>query len=306
MRYVETRVVIYGENPARLLETVADVFSDFGLQGVVIEDPGLTPEEGWGEDAVALPEHYGVIGYFPKDAMLVEKCRRLERKMLQLKRESGCDFRTLYREIDEEDWAHAWKTFFFPQRITDRILIKPTWRHVDAEPADIIIEIDPGMAFGTGLHPTTATCLEMIQSFLTPQDRMLDVGTGSGILMIAAAALGASYVHGVDIDPFAVEVARKNMMINRIDPKRFALHVGRLTKGVRGRFDLVAANILSEVVLTLLDDIHDVLERDGILIAAGIIEKNEAQVIEKMAAERFEIRQVKRKEGWSTIVGKCA
>lgn len=304
MKYIEAKVVIQGAVKGEDVELVADVFSDFGLQGVVIEAPDLEPAEEWGEDAVALPDHHGVIGYFPKNRLAASRCRRLEGRLLQLKSKTGLDTRVHYREIDETDWAHSWKAFFFPQRLTDRIIVKPTWREVDCGPEDIILEIDPGMAFGTGIHPTTAACIQMIQAFLHAGDRLLDVGTGSGILMLAGARLGASHVYGVDIDETAVEIAEKNLRRNGIPPAMATVRCGRLIDGVRGRFDLVTANILSEVILALLDDVETVLTRGGILIASGIIEKNADAVMDKMRSKDLDVVQVKQKEGWTTIAAR--
>jgi ribosomal protein L11 methyltransferase len=122
-----------------------------------------------------------------------------------------------YARIDEQDWAEAWKAYFWPEKITDLIVVKPSWREYPAEPQEIVLEIDPGMAFGTGTHPTTSLCIRMIQTHLKPGDAFLDVGTGSGILMIAAAKLGAGTVCGVDNDEVAVTVAEKNLLANHID-----------------------------------------------------------------------------------------
>jgi ribosomal protein L11 methyltransferase len=304
LRWVEVKVVLEDDAAAFAADVVSDIFSDFGLQGTVIEDPGMTPEEGWGEDAVALPEHPAVIGYFPKNERIEKKCGTLEQRLLNLEREAGIVCRIAYREIDEADWEHAWKTFFEPRRITDRIIVKPTWREFDAGPDDIVLEIDPGMAFGTGIHPTTSGCIAMIETWLKPGDRMLDVGTGSGILMIAGAGLGASFLCGVDADETAVEIARKNMTQNKIDPKKFSVLTGHLVDPVRGRFDLVAANILSEVILRLLDDVRDVMTAKGMLIASGIIEKNKNAVIEKMKSKGFDIASVMLIEGWTTIAAR--
>ena len=306
MKYIEAKVVVYGENAIRSVDLVADVFSDFNLQGVVVEEPGLTPDEGWGEDAVAQPENHGVIGYFPKNELIEQRCRRLEQRLDGLKENTGLDCRIFYREIDEEDWAQSWKAFFFPQRITDRVVIKPTWRKVETRPDDIIIEIDPGMAFGTGIHPTTSTCIEMLQAVLNSGDRLLDVGTGSGILMIAGAKLGASRIFGIDVDEVAVGIAKKNLLLNQIDPECFTVKSGHLVDGVNGRLDLVTANILSEVILVLLEDVHKVLKKGGVLIASGIIEKNSNAVVDKMISRGFDILEVKIKEGWVTIAGRLA
>ncbi len=304
MKWLEARVVLENQAAIDAADVVADIFSDFGLQGTVMEEPGGEPEEGWGDDAVARPEEYAVIGYFPRNELLEEKRNRLEERLTQLSRTSGIRFRIQYGEMDEEDWAESWKAFFYPEKLTGRIVVKPTWREYEACPDEIILEIDPGMAFGTGIHPTTSTCIGMIESYLKPGDRMLDVGTGSGILMIAAAKLGASEMVGVDLDEVAVDIAEKNLLVNGITPDRFAVVSGNLLEPVRGRFDLVTANILSEVVLRLLENIGTVMADKGVLIVSGIIEKNKDGVLEKMRATGFEIIDVGMKEGWATLAGK--
>ena len=167
----------------------------------------------------------------------------------------------------------------------------------------MIIEIDPGMAFGTGTHPTTALCVRMIQKYLKPGDAFLDVGTGSGILMVAAARLGASKLFGTDSDSVACEIAGQNLLLNRVDPGRFCVKTGNLVDAVTGTFQLISANILSEVVLVLLDDVKPVLAPGGILICSGIIEANQDKVIDKMKATGFRILEVQSKDGWVAIAG---
>jgi ribosomal protein L11 methyltransferase len=304
MKWLEAKVVLENQAAIEAADVVADIFSDFGLQGTVMEEPGGEPEEGWGEDAVAQPEEYAVIGYFPRNELLEEKRNRLEERLLELSRSLDIRCRIQYGEMDEEDWAESWKAFFYPEKLTDRIVVKPTWREYIAGPDEIILEIDPGMAFGTGIHPTTSTCIGMIESYLTPEDRMLDVGTGSGILMIAGAKLGASKMVGVDLDEVAVEIAQKNLLVNGISPDRFEVVAGNLLDQAGGKFDLVTANILSEVILRLLDDIGRVMADKGVLIVSGIIEKNKDRVLEKLIATGFEIIDVRLKEGWATLAGK--
>jgi len=304
MKWLEAKVILENDAAVFVVEVVADIFSDFGLQGTVIEAPDNEPEEGWGDDAPGRPEKPAVIGYFPQNHLIEKRCEQLEKRLSNLKRTSRVKYSVVYREIDEEDWAESWKTYFVPERITDRIIVKPTWREYDATPGDIILEIDPGMAFGTGIHPTTAACIQMIQTYLRSGDRMLDVGTGSGILMVAGAKLGASQISGIDIDEVAVAVARKNLVQNRIDPETFEVMTGNLIDPVKGRFELVVSNILSEIIIRLLDHIHLVLVKNGILICSGIIEKNRDPVVQKMISTGFEIIEAPVKEGWVAIAGR--
>ena len=301
MKWLEAKIVLKNEAAIAAADVISDIFSDFGLQGTVLEEPGLEPEEGWGDDAVAQPEEYAVIGYLPINALTAERCTRLESRLRELKEQIGIRYRIIYGEMDEEDWAESWKAFFYPEKITERIVIKPTWRNYEPEPGDIILEIDPGMAFGTGIHPTTSTCIAALESHLKPGSSLLDVGTGSGILMIAGAKLGALRLVGIDVDEMAVEIARKNLLLNKIDQDRFKVLAGNLAFTVKERFDVVTANILSEVILLLLDDIHRVIKPGGLLIASGIIEKNKDMVVEKMKEKKFKIIEVRLKEGWATL-----
>ncbi|MBW2592734.1 MAG: 50S ribosomal protein L11 methyltransferase, partial [Deltaproteobacteria bacterium] len=219
----------------------------------------------------------------------------------QLQQHIRISTRIVCRKVDDEDWAESWKEYFWPEKISDRITVKPTWREYSARPDEIVLEIDPGMAFGTGTHPTTALCIRMIETCLQPGQSFLDIGTGSGILMIAAAKLGAGNLLGVDIDEVAVEVAQGNLHLNGIDPGIFQVVTGNLVDVVTKKFDLVMANIFSEVIVLLLDDIKKVMKKKGIFICSGIIDENRDKVLQKLAATGFDIRQIEIKESWVAI-----
>jgi ribosomal protein L11 methyltransferase len=304
MKWIEVKVSFHHSDPDLATDLIADAFYDFDLQGVVIEDPGLEPSDDWAEDAIAPAGSHAVVGYFSKGFGTAKKCKLLTQKLEELKNRIGFTSRTSFKELDEEDWSEAWKAFFWPQRISRTIVVKPTWREYSAEPGDVVIELDPGMAFGTGTHPTTALCIEMIESHLKPGDTFLDVGTGSGILMIAAAKLGAEMVCGVDKDEVAVDVAKKNLIRNRIDPQRFFVYTGNLVEWTQNSYDLIAANILTHVIVGLLDDVRTVINPGGIFVGSGILEENQDNVVAKMKDVGFEILQVAVKEQWAAIVGR--
>jgi ribosomal protein L11 methyltransferase len=304
MKWTEAKVVFDCENKEIAADLISDIFNEFGLQGVVIEDPDADPPEGWGDGAVAKPAGNAVIGYFPSNSSLPEKRAALEAKIKELETGSGIFCRITYSEIDEKDWAESWKSFFWPEKISERLVVKPTWRKYTPGENEIILEIDPGMAFGTGAHPTSALCLKMIEKYIKPGDSFLDIGTGSGILMIAAAKLGAGYLMGTDTDEVAVETARSNLVVNKIDEKRFTVQVSNLTEGINDRFDVVAANILTAVVLNLLEDVSKVISENGVLICSGITEQHIDIVVEKMKLKGFEIIDTETSEGWACIAGK--
>ena len=302
MKWIAAKVTFDSPVHDLAFDLVADVFYSLDLKGVVIDDPQMDPQLDWGEDAVGPPQKPGVTGYFADTRNAADKCSSLESALQRLDRTTSIATRVAYERIDEKDWAEAWKAFFWPQKITDTIVVKPSWREYPARAEDIILEIDPGMAFGTGTHPTTALCIRMIQTLLKPGDAFLDVGTGSGILMIAAAKLGAGTVCGVDNDEVAVSVAEKNMLANHISP--FKLFTGNLVDEVSQTFDVVAANILAEVILALLPDVKVVLKQNGVLVCSGIIAAKKKIVLSGLKDRGFGIVEVMEKEGWVAIAAR--
>ncbi len=307
MKWIAAVVLLDAEPPIeQAVDLISSLFDDLGLSGVVVEDPDLEPPEGWGEDALPKPEHHSVTGYFPRNDLLALNCSLLEQGLADLKLKQGILFQVFYREVDEEDWAESWKAYFWPEKLTDILVVKPTWREYTPAEGEMIIEIDPGMAFGTGTHATTALCVGMIQKYLKPGDAFLDVGTGSGILMAAAAKLGASRLFGTDSDSIACDIARQNLLLNQVEPDRFCLESGNLVDAVTETFQVITANILSEIILVLLENIQQVLAPGGILICSGITEANRDKVIDKMKSIGFKMLEVQSKEGWVAIAGKEA
>jgi ribosomal protein L11 methyltransferase len=304
VKWIETKVVFEGDQQPLDVELVAGAFYDQGVCGVVIDDPGLEPAEGWGDGIASRPKRHAVSGYFADTPAAAVKRRRLEEQLERLSRDRCMALQVGHRIVDEEDWAEAWKAFFWPQKITDTIVVKPTWRHFRPRADEIVIEIDPGMAFGTGTHPTTALCVAMLQKYLGTGDRFLDIGTGSGILMAAAAKLGAGRMTGVDNDEVAVAVARKNLRLNGVTAERFDLVTGDLTAGVQGPFDVVTANILTDVILRLLDQIGLLLAPRAIFIASGITQENQERVIAKMARRQLPPIETAVREQWMAVVGR--
>jgi ribosomal protein L11 methyltransferase len=302
MKWVAARVGFEGPEKEVTAELIAARFFDLGLKGVVVEDPDLVPAEGWGSGALKPASEHAVTGYFEDDARTAARCRTLETALRQLAQTRGFRYALTYARVDEADWAEAWKAFFYPEKISPGLVVKPSWRDYEARAGETVIEIDPGMAFGTGTHPTTVMCLRLIEKHLRPGTTFLDVGTGSGILMITAAKLGASSVTGVDNDPTAVGVARDNLSANGIPPQDATVLAGSLVTEVGGCYDLVAANILAEVIVALAPDLPAVLAPGGRVICSGIIRSKQAEVVAALEAVGLDVIECQTQEEWVAVV----
>ncbi|MGD2100170.1 MAG: 50S ribosomal protein L11 methyltransferase [Desulfobacterales bacterium] len=304
MKWIEAKVVFDAGDNLLAGELITNLFFELDLTGVVEEDPDIEPVEDWAEDSMGRPHRHAVVGYFPKDRQVKKRCRDLEQHLSLLKQHFTFIYRVSYKELDEEDWAEAWKAFFEPKKIGRNIVVKPTWCDYTAESDDIVVELDPGMAFGTGTHPTTALCIRLLEDYLNPGDSVLDVGTGSGILMIAATRLGAGFVCGLDKNEMAVRITEQNLRLNGIAPQKFSVKTGNLFDEIEERYDLIVANILTQVIFNLLEDIEKVLHEKAIFICSGILEKNENLVLSKMKTIGFDIVDHCIKDHWVAIAGR--
>jgi len=306
MKWIEVKVIFDHPEPETGADLVADIFYDMSLSGVIID--GLLPEplDAWAEDIKRPSPENAVRGFFPKDDRLEWRLADIRDALHRLEALAGLSSTLSLRELDEEDWAESWKAHFHPERVGSRIVVKPTWRTYDPLPGELVIEIDPGMAFGTGTHPTTMLCVRMIETYLRPGDRFLDVGTGSGILMVTAHRLGASRLSGVDSDPLAVEVAGRNLRLNHVPADAWEVIEGDLSAPLTRRFDLIAANILTDVVIRLLPDLPRLMTGPGRVILSGIVAENRDRVIRAMAEQGLKAMDVRESEGWVAIAGERA
>lgn len=202
--------------------------------------------------------------------------------------------------INEDDWATSWKKYYYPTKIGNRLVVCPSWETYEPKSDEVVLVMDPGMAFGTGTHDTTRLCLQMLEDLVTPETTQLDIGTGSGILAVASLLMGAKSAVGVDIDDVAVRVAKENAAANAVDDK-VTFHAGDLTEKVSGKFQLVTANIVADVIIRLIPDLDQFLTDDGVFLASGIIDTREQDVQNAMSAAGY--RMISRKEsgGWVAI-----
>jgi len=270
-------------------EAVAEVLSRYTRQGVVIEGG----PEGWETEPVI------VRGYLPADDQLWSVKRKVEEGLWhlgQIRPIPAPSFRT----IAEEDWAEAWKKQLKVLRIGERLVIRPSWLDHRPEPRDVIIELDPGMAFGTGLHPTTQLCLCALERLVRPGVEVLDLGTGSGILAIAAAKLGAGHVDAFDNDQQAVKVARGNVTKNGV-ADGVTVRKGSLSDAT-GRYDLVVVNILARVVMEMAEaGLSDRLRPGGVMVAAGITDDQAPEVVAALERNSLELTDQRERGDWVSL-----
>lgn len=204
------------------------------------------------------------------------------------------------RELAEEDWAEAWKKYYTILHLGKHLVIKPSWLEYVPRPADVMIELDPGMAFGTGLHPTTRLCMLALEEYQRGAPRVLDVGTGSGILAITAAKLGAREILALDTDLVAVETAARNVAINRVE------HIVRVARGslddTCNQFDLICINILADVILELAPALARAVNDGGLIIASGILEHQADDVADALKDVSIETIERKQEDDWIALV----
>jgi ribosomal protein L11 methyltransferase len=281
------------EVDAEVAEAVSDVLNRFAPGGVAIEAQG--------EDHNLTAGTVTVRAYFPVGPSTPQTQEQIEEALWHLGQISPIPAPS-FSTVADEDWADTWKQHFHPLRVGQRIVVKPTWRDVEYAPGDVVIELDPGMAFGTGLHPTTQMCLQVLEQKVQPGMQVLDLGTGSGILAIAAAKLGAARIMALDTDPVAVEVAHENARRNGV-ASQVTVTQGSLDRTAKA-YDLVVVNILAKVIIELAKSgLAQRIRPGGEWAAAGIIEPQVADVAAALEAAGLQVTGQRQIADWVALVG---
>ncbi len=203
--------------------------------------------------------------------------------------------------VDDSDWNENWKKYFHPIEIGEKLAVVPSWENYENKQNRTVLNIDPGAAFGTGTHATTSLCLELLQGFTNKDCKMLDIGCGSGILALASVLLGANSAFGVDIDAQSVKTAKENAEINNISDK-VKFEVGDLTEVVSGKYDVICANIVADVIIRLLPDAKNFMNDNGVLIISGIIDLRKDDVLKAVSENEFTVTDEKYKDNWCAFV----
>ncbi|WP_018752764.1 50S ribosomal protein L11 methyltransferase [Paenibacillus sanguinis] len=305
------------------VEMISNFLHEAGAGGVTIEEhvdndkPRDTSLGQWFEiPPNDIPEGEAKIsGYFPEGLSIEQVVQEVQTRIEELK---GYDIdpgaaEISVRDVSEDDWANNWKQYFKPLRVSERLTIKPTWEDYTPRAGEQIIELDPGMAFGTGTHPTTSLCLRTLENIISEGDEVIDVGTGSGILAIGACRLGASRVLALDLDPVAVSSATENTRLNKLE-ERIQVVESDLLSVIKGEGSgsvavqlpvrVVVANILAEIILLFIDDVYQALTPGGYYIASGIYKNKEQAVEEALLAAGFELERTAREEDWVAFVAR--
>ena len=307
--WIEVRVITKSE----ALEPISGIFYSLDCKGVAIEDPEdiLGREQGpltWDFADINVLEHKGKVAvvkaYFAEEDNIEDVLQYVNERLTELK-EMGLDLgeaKVEHEKMYEEDWANTWKQYYKPSKVGEKIVVKPIREEYEAKDGELVVDLDPGMAFGTGTHETTRMCIQALERYVKEESTVFDVGCGSGILAIAAAKLGAKLAVGVDLDPVAVESSIENVGYNNL--KNIEILHGNLVEVIDGKADIVVANILAEIICILTDDVKRVLKDSGVFITSGIIHDRVDMVCEKLEATGFEVIEKNRDGEWNCIVAK--
>ncbi|MFD1335425.1 50S ribosomal protein L11 methyltransferase [Oceanobacillus iheyensis] len=307
-----SEISIHTTNEA--IEPISNILHETGASGLVIEDPldlERVEKAEFGElydlDPALYPEEgVRIKAYLPMNSFLgetVEEIKQAVNQLLIYDIDLGKNEVSL-SEVHEEEWATAWKKYYKPVKISNRITITPTWEEYTPVSSDeLIIELDPGMAFGTGTHPTTVLSIQGLEAYVKPGDLVMDVGCGSGVLSIAAAKLGADKVYAYDLDEIAVKSTKLNSKLNQIH-ESVKVKQNNLLEGVQQEADVIVSNILAEIIVRFVDDAWSNLKAGGYFITSGIIQNKKQLVIDNLTKQGFEVISLNEMEDWVSIVAK--
>lgn len=307
MKWIEVKVIT---NP-EAAEAVTSVFYDIGVTGVVIEDPkDILDYKGTENDWDYLDpklanqslEEVIVKGYLCEGPDLSDNINFIRDGIANIAKALGDskESEIFISDVYEEDWANEWKKHYKPIKVSNKIVIKPTWEEYEKGTDEEVIELDPGMAFGTGTHETTCMCINLIERFISQGDVVADIGCGSGILAIAAGKLGASIIDAVDLDSNAVRVAKENVELNNLQEKITVFH-GNLAEKLKNKYNIIVANIIADVIIGLCDEVEDYIISNGIFITSGIIKDRLEDVLGKMKEKGFELLHIEEMGEWNAV-----
>ncbi len=290
-------------------EAMCALMYEAGASGVEIDDPldinRYIDSGAWDYTDLKKSEDVSTVAvtaYFSADESFEKKFEGIVKGFNELQSEfPGKYFEPERKKVADEDWENSWKDYFHTEKIGEKIVISPPWEEYKAKSGEVTVKIDPGAAFGTGQHPTTALAIRALEKYVNENDRVFDVGTGSGVLAIAAAKLGANDVVAMDYDSVAVRIAGENVALNAVEDK-ITLGVSDCFQNFEGRADVIVANIIADIVLKLLPEVAKRLNEKGRFIAGGIIDERLDDVLKGAELAKLRIIEECHDKGWALLV----
>ena len=307
MDWTEIKITVNADD----VDKAGDIAQMVVPYGIYIEDYRTLEQEAWeiaridliDEDLLAKDRSKGIVHiYISPEENPAEAVSYLRERY---------DAEGIANEIDENvcknaDWENNWKNYFKPMPVGERLLIRPIWEDEYEAGERAVLHLEPGLAFGSGTHDTTRLCLETLEKYAYPGKTVLDIGCGSGILSVACLLLGADSAVGVDIDALAVKTARENGKTNGFDEPKFTVMQGSTTDKVTGKYDIIAANIVADIIINLCGNVKDYMNPDAVFITSGIIEPREDDVLAAFAANGLEVIARHESGGWLCFETKVA
>ena len=294
------------------VELIAEIFRDLGASGVVIEDPELVNDYitsgKWDYTDIPIAKETEVVvekAYLPVNGELEGRIQTLrqEIKALESRGVNTASAVLTTAELQDEDWSDTWKQYFHTEKPGERVVIKPTWEEYEPKDDEIVIELDPGAAFGTGTHATTSMCIRQLEKLVKPGMTVFDVGTGSGILSIISAKLGAKNIQAVDYDDSVLKIVEENLEQNNVEDI-ISVAQSDLMQNVHGKAELVIANIIADIIIRLFDQLDEHLEQGGTLLTSGIIEDRIEDVLAVAEKHGYGVVERLENKGWACITFK--
>ena len=291
------------------VELIAEIFRDLGASGVVIEDPELVNDYitsgKWDYTDIPIATETEIVtekAYLPVNGELEGRLLtfRQELKALEGRGVNIAPGTIATNELQDEDWSDTWKQYFHTEKPGERVVIKPTWESYEPEADEVVIELDPGAAFGTGTHATTSMCIRQLEKLVKPGMTVFDVGTGSGILSIIAAKLGAQEIQAVDYDDSVLKIVEENLAQNKVQDIVSVAQCD-LKENFTGKAQLVIANIIADIIIRLFDQLDEHLEPGGTLLTRGIIEDRIEDVLAAAEAHGYAVAERMENKGWACI-----
>ena len=304
MKWIKVRVDYFSDNLEETKAKLVNMFNEIGINQIEVIDYFSENKLDYNDNFSIKNDVWSIIGYIVDNRFANTKLNIIFNNLKEfMENENEFMYEIFTAKCNDEDWQDEWKKYFHTVNITDNIVIKPSWDEYEPSDNEIVVEIDPGLAFGTGTHETTSLCVEFLEKYAQNKKKLLDIGCGSGILMLIGKKLGVEKVVGIDIDEKVNDVVLENFSKNGIN-ENFQVIIGNLVDDVNEKYDLVVSNILVDVLEKLLEDIEKILEKDATVIFSGILNEKEEAFLKK--AKNYNLKQIDRKEknNWVSLVFK--